>query len=450
VWSFTDISERRRDEAQIAYLAYHDPLTGLPNRRKFDDHLGSALARAQRSGETLALLYFDLDHFKVVNDSLGHPAGDELLRQIATRLSGRVRRGDLLARHGGDEFMLLLSDLRDDARATAERVARDMLAQLRPPFLIDGAEFEVAASAGISVYPSDGDSAQALLARADSALYQTKRAGRASYGFYRRGSDDSSGRLTFSARLRRALERDEFELHYQPVYELASGCPVGLEALVRWNDPVEGLLYPAAFIPLAEETGLIELIDDHVLERALAQLATWLRDGLRPDIAINMSPRQLARDDLPRRLERALERGGAEPSRVMIEITESAAMRSSDRWNAELRRLKELGVKLALDDFGADFSSLSRLRDLPVDTLKIDRQFLRGVPEDRRATSMVSAVLRLAEALEMEPVAEGVETEAQRQFLLREGCPFAQGDHLGRPVPATEVPALLRPRARAA
>jgi diguanylate cyclase (GGDEF)-like protein/PAS domain S-box-containing protein len=444
VWSFTDITERRRDEAQIAYLAYHDALTGLPNRRKFEDHLGPALARARRHGEPAALLYFDLDHFKVVNDSLGHPAGDELLRQIARRLSARVRAGDLLARHGGDEFMLLLSDLGADPRAAVERVARDMLAQLRAPFVIDGAEFEIAASAGISFYPSDGESSQELLARADAALYQTKRAGRASFSFYRQASEDPSGRLTFSARLRRALEQDEFELHYQPLIELGSGDVVCLEALVRWRDPTEGLLSPAAFIPLAEETGLIELIDHHVFDRALAQLATWTRDGLQPQIAINVSPRMLSSDDLPARLVRALERHDVDPSRVTIEITESAATSPHDRFNLQLRRLKEIGLNLALDDFGADFSSLSRLRELPVDTLKIDRQFLRGVPDDTQAAAMVSAVLRLADALGLQAVAEGVETEAQRQFLLREGCRFAQGYHLGRPAPAAAVQALLR------
>jgi diguanylate cyclase (GGDEF)-like protein/PAS domain S-box-containing protein len=443
VCSFADISERRRDEAQISYLAYHDALTGLPNRRKFEDHLGPALARARRNGKGAALLYFDLDHFKVVNDSLGHGAGDELLRQIAGRLSTRVRAGDLLARHGGDEFILLLSDLGVNARATAELVATDLLVLLHPPFEIDGSEFEITASVGISLFPEDGQDAQDLLAHADAALYQTKRAARGALTFYQPGDDDPASRLTFSARLRRALEQDEFELLYQPVVTLADGSLAGLEALVRWRDPDEGLLAPAAFIPLAEETGLIELIDEHVMERAIRQLADWMAEGLEPRVAINLSPRELSRDDLPARLKRLLDAVDVDPTLLTIEITESAAMRSYEDWHVQLKRLTDLGVRLALDDFGADFSSLSRLRELPVDSLKIDRRFLRRVPDDAQASAIISAILRLAEALGMDAVAEGVETADQRQFLMEKGCRLAQGYRLGRPVPPEQVPALL-------
>lgn len=443
VCSFADISERRRDEAQISHLAYHDALTGLPNRRKFEDHLGPALARAHRNGKGAALLYFDLDHFKVVNDSLGHGAGDELLRQIAGRLSTRVRGGDLLARHGGDEFILLLSDLGVNARATAELVATDLLVLLHPPFEIDGSEFEITASVGISLFPEDGQDAQNLLAHADAALYQTKRAARGALTFYQAGDDDPANRLTFSARLRRALEQDEFELLYQPVVALADGSLAGLEALVRWRDPDEGLLAPGAFIPLAEETGLIELIDEHVMERAIRQLADWMAEGLEPRVAINLSPRELSRDDLPARLKRLLDAVDVDPTLLTIEITESAAMRSDEDWHGQLKRLTDLGVRLALDDFGADFSSLSRLRELPVDSLKIDRKFLRRVPDDAQASAIIGAILRLAEALGMDAVAEGVETADQRQFLMKKGCRLAQGYRLGRPVPPEQVPALL-------
>ncbi|MEO8091400.1 MAG: EAL domain-containing protein [bacterium] len=443
VFSFTDVTERRRDQEQIAYLAYNDPLTGLPNRTALERALSPALARARRGGRAAALIYLDLDHFKVVNDSLGHAAGDEVLRQVAARLKARVRDGDMLVRLSGDEFMLLMPDLSGDAGGAAWQVAGDLIAQLEGPFAIGDSKFEVTASAGISLYPLHGEHGEELLKHADAALYDTKRDEPGTVGVYESQGAQSSGRLTLSSRVRRALAQDEFELHFQPVFSLDDLKPIGVEALIRWRDPERGLLQPVEFIPLAEETGLIDLIGDWVIDAAIAQGESWLDLGLRPLLAFNVSPRQLRRRGFAADLARKVGASRMNPVQLSIEITESASMAEANRGGATLEELHELGVNLAIDDFGADFSSLSRLRNLPVDMLKIDRSFLEGVPQAEDASAMVTAIVRLAEALEMRAVAEGVETEAQLQFVRAQGCRLAQGFHLARPLPADRATRLL-------
>jgi diguanylate cyclase (GGDEF)-like protein len=388
------------------------------------------------------VLYIDLDRFKVVNDTLGHAAGDELLRLVAARLAARCRARDLLARHGGDEFMLLLPDLDGDACETARSVAEGLLGTLEAPFEIEGQEFEIAASIGIATFPDDGRDMAEVLKRADAGLYTAKRDGRGTIRFPVAEPAPATGRLTLTARLRRALARDELELHYQPIHDIAGGRAVGVEALLRWNDPERGMVSPGEFIPAAEDSGLIEPLGDWVADAVVAQAAAWGAAGLRPDIAFNVSPRQLRAPGFAERLLRRLQ--SADPTQFVAEITESAAMADPHR---ALERLADAGLRLAIDDFGADFSSLARLRDLPVHELKIDRSFLRGVPTDPRASAIVTAIVQLARALELTAVAEGVEAPEQLEFLADHGCPLAQGFHLARPMPAADVtPLLMRGR----
>ena len=442
VLSFSDETDRLAHERQIAHMAFHDALTGLANRAQFEEHLALTLARARREHQTAAVLYIDLDDFKAVNDSLDHAAGDEVLRQVAMRLGGQIRGGDLLARQGGDEFLLLLPGLGSDADVAAEAVSRNLLAQLEAPFEVGSAVFEVGASVGVAVYPRDGEYPPEVLRHADAALHQAKRAGGRTVTFYERGSDDARGRLTASARLRRALAEDELVLHYQPVVPLQAREAVGVEALVRWQDPERGLVPPGDFIALAERTGLIDRLGEWVLDAALAQNAAWAAAGLRTVVGVNVSPSQLRTPAFADRVLAAIEEHGLRTRSLCLEVTESAAMRDAERAAPVLSRLREAGVLIAIDDFGADFSSLSRLRDLPVDILKVDRSFLRGVPGDPTASAMLTAILALADALGLEAVAEGIETPEQEVFVREHGCALGQGFHLGRPLPAdgaTEV-----------
>jgi diguanylate cyclase (GGDEF)-like protein len=443
-----DVTDQLAAQEHVRHMAYHDALTGLANRAKLEEHVTAALARARRHRHSAAVLYIDLDRFKLVNDTLGHAAGDELLRQVAGRLAERTRATDLLARHGGDEFMLLLADLDGDARATAGRVAHDLLETLERPFTLEGHEFEIAASIGIAAYPDDGAAMPDVLKRADSALYHAKRDGRGTIRFAAGGEAPATGQLTLTARLRRALARDELELHYQPVFRVDTRRPVAVEALLRWNDPERGMVAPGDFIGLAEDSGLIEPIGEWVVDAAIAQAAAWRAQGLRPDIAFNVSPRQLRADGFADRLLAKL--ATADASQFIAEITESAAMADPEYTVPLLERLAASGLRLAIDDFGADFSSLARLRDLPVHELKIDRSFLRDVPGDGRSAAIVKAIVQLAQALELSGVAEGVEHAEQLEFLARHGCALAQGFHLARPLPADQVTPLLQGRARTA
>jgi diguanylate cyclase (GGDEF)-like protein len=444
VSSGVDLTERRAAEEQIAYLAYHDSLTGLPNRALLQEHLELALARARRSGQAVALLYLDLDGFKLVNDSLGHPAGDELLVHVTMRLKERRRGMDLLARQGGDEFLLLLADLtREEAEATARRVADSLLRALTKPFTISGAEFHIGASIGISLYPRDAADADELLRHADASMYEAKAAGRNGVTVYTGDPHEPLERLSMTSRLRKALARNELILHWQPIVDPADGTLHKLEALIRWQDPFRGLVMPDDFIAFAEETGFIDRIGDWVLRRVCDQVLAWERDGFAvPRVSVNVSPRQLRRPDFGARLLGAVAEHGL-AGRLTVEITESAAMAEPGRTDPVLAELAGAGVEIAVDDFGAGYSSLSRLRAMPVHVLKIDRTFLQGVPDDPGATAIVTAIIELALALGMEAVAEGVEDEAQRAFLVQRGCPLAQGHLLGHPAPAREIERLL-------
>lgn len=447
--SGVDLTERRAAEEQIAFLAYHDPLTGLPNRALLQEHLGLALARARRQSDAVALLYLDLDGFKLVNDSLGHPAGDELLCQVTMRLQERQRGMDLLARQGGDEFLLLLADIdRETAEATARHVADELLRALTDPFTISGAEFHIGASIGVSLFPRDAADADELLRHADAAMYEAKAGGRNTVTVYSGARHEPLERLSMTSRLRKAVSRGEFVLHWQPIVDPRDGTLRKLETLIRWEDPFRGLVMPDEFIGLAEETGFVDRVGDWVVAAARDQVLAWERAGLQPPrITVNVSPRQLRRPDFGQRLL-ALVREEGVADLLTVEITESAAMADPLRTDPVLRELVGSGIEIAVDDFGAGYSSLSRLRDMPVQVLKIDRTFLRGVPHDPEATAIVTAIIELAAALGMEAVAEGVENEEQRAFLVERGCPLAQGYLLGRPMPAAEVERLLPPLER--
>jgi diguanylate cyclase (GGDEF)-like protein/PAS domain S-box-containing protein len=434
-----DVTARHNSEERLAHLAYHDSLTGLPNRSTVEEQLERELARARREGSTVATLYIDLDHFKLVNDSLGHAAGDQVLVQVAERIRAVTRGGDLLARLGGDEFMLVCPGIDGCA---AEVVAEKTLAALDASFVVDRAEFQLGASVGIAIGPHDGADPADLLKHADAAMYQAKRSGRDAYALYSDDAGDSRRRLTLTARLRRALAEGEFRLHYQPVYDLGSGALCGVEALVRWEDPVAGLVSPDQFIPHAEETGLITRIGAWVIEAACRQAAEWTALGLMPRMAFNASPRELRDESYADLVATALDRHNLHPGQLLIEVRETP-MRASDHTFEVIERLHRLGVRLALDDFGTEHSSLSRLRELPVQVLKVDRSFLRDVPGDPASEGIVRSIATLGAGLGMDVVAEGIETTDQLRFAAQAGCGFGQGYHFSRPLPAAELLPLL-------
>ena len=448
-----DITERKAAEEQIAFLAYHDKLTNLPNRAMFDELLGLGLRRAQRSGEGVAVISLDVDDFKLVNDSLGHGSGDELIAALAERLTEATRDTDLIARPGGDEFLVLLSDLdrtpplpggQDGASIAAEAVAVRIQQALRHPFTVAGTELYLTASMGISVFPGDAADGAVLLKNADTAMFRSKKAGPGSFLVHTPEGASSVNRLSLSTRLRKAVELKQWMLHYQPLIELDTGHMFGVEALIRWPEPNGGLVPPGEFIPLAEEMGLIEAIGDWVVEEICRQDAQWRAEGLELEIGFNLSPRQLWQPDLVDKIVSPIVVAGMDPTRVTVEITESTAMTDPDRVVSILRELHDRGLKLAIDDFGTGYSSLARLRHMPVDILKIDRSFIRDVDKDRDAGSMVSAMISLANNLGMIPLAEGIETEGEWAFLADRGCTLGQGFHFSRPVPAAEILTKVR------
>jgi len=448
-----DVTDRKAAEEQAAFLAYHDKATNLPNKAMFEELLGLAIARAKRHDLGVAVLSMDLDDFKLVNDSLGHEAGDDLLRQLADRLREATRETDLVARQGGDEFLLLLSDLeRGRVQAGASdltmTVAESVAARIRDvfvaPFLVGDTELYVTSSIGIAAYPNHATDGAELLKNADAAMYQSKRVSPGGWAVYADDSGDALGRLSLSTRLRKAVENQNWELHYQPIVDVIDGSMRGVEALLRWNDPGGGLVPPGEFIPLAEEMGLIEVIGDWVVEELARQDARWRAEGLELELSFNLSPRQLWQPDIASRILSRLRAEDVDPARVVVEVTESTAMTDPDRTLRILGDLHASGLRIAIDDFGTGYSSLSRLKDMPVDILKIDRSFVRDANADEQSGSMVRAIVQLAAGLGMTPLAEGVETEAERTFLIDHGCRLAQGFHFARPTPAADI--LVRHR----
>jgi diguanylate cyclase (GGDEF)-like protein/PAS domain S-box-containing protein len=437
-----DVTELKDAEARVAHMAYHDGLTSLANRQLFEQTLILAVERAKRDETSVAVVFLDLDNFKLVNDSLGHHAGDLLLSELADRLRTSTRETDLVARQGGDEFLMLLADLDPgEAEAAATRVANRVAEALAHPFALQGTEFHARGSIGISVYPRDALDAETLLKNADIAMYRAKRIEPGGHVFFAADGDDAMSRLSFEQRLRQAVEEQDWVLHFQPVVDLADRRVVGAEALIRWQDH-HGIVPPGEFIPVAEELGLIEAIGDWVMDQVATQQRAWRDAGLDLELSFNLSPRQLWTPRLADRLLLKLRDAGVDPSTVQAEITESTAMADPDRTQRTLRELHSWGLRLALDDFGTGYSSLSRLKLMPVDVLKIDREFIRHVDRDVRLAGMVRAMIQVAQSLDMVPLAEGVESESEYVFLRSNGCRLAQGFWFAHPMPAEELESL--------
>lgn len=450
-----DVTEREQTERRIRFLAYHDSLTGLANRQMFREILDHTLARSQRAGVRCALLYLDLDRLKRINDSFGHTLGDQILREVAMRLTRSVRSADLVAREddgaaeevvarlGGDEFTVLLTDLArpDDAARVAERIC----AELAQPLPVAHVELVVTASVGIAIFPDNGEDPETLLRHADMAMYAAKQRGRNTYEFFTEAMQlQAVERLSLEQDLARAMENDQFALHYQPQFDAASGRIVSAEALLRWNHPQRGAVSPVQFVPVAEETGLIVPLGEWVVLTACRQMAAWLKEGLPVvPVAVNLSAHNFRSESLLAAIAHALESTGLPARYLHVELTESAVMQEPENAMSTLKALKSIGLKLSIDDFGTGYSSLSTLKQFPIDLLKIDRSFVRDLPGDASSASIVEAILALANALGLGVVAEGVETAEQRDFLLSRRCRLMQGYLYSRPLPADGFAELI-------
>ncbi len=441
--------ERKRYQVALEHQANYDALTGLPNRNLLYDRMRQSVY-SQRTPHPMAVVFLDLDHFKFVNDSLGHGTGDKLLKGMAERLRSVLREGDTVARLGGDEFVLILNDQSNEE--VIFRAVQRIGAKIAEPMTIDGQELYVTCSAGISLYPQDGPDVETLLRNADAAMYRAKDHGRNNFQFYTSEMNERiSERLSLENALRRALERNEFLLNYQPKIDLRSGSLCGAEALVRWNHPELGVLSPERFIPLAEETGLILPIGEWVARETCRQVRAWLDAGFKPGVvSVNLSARQFRQDGLVRAVSRVLEETGIDPRSLELELTESTVMHNVASGIATLHGLKSLGIGLSVDDFGTGYSSLSYLKDLPIDVLKIDRSFVRDIGSGEAADDgvLAQAIVSLAHSLHLKVIAEGVETEAQLRFLKRHGCDEAQGFFFGEPVAPEAFVRLLENAAK--
>ena len=419
-----------------------DSLTGLASRTGFEMALAAAVDRARRDGSALALVFIDLNEFNRISDSLGNSVGDELLTQVAERLQGALHPGDIAARLGADEFAVLSGGLPALSHQQAEAIGQRIADGLDGPYRLGVAELLVDTSIGVSAFPNDADRPDTLVKHAEAAMHEA-RANGVGIEVYDEETIDPIERLALAARLRRAVECDELVLHYQPIFRLGDRRILGVEALVRWQDPQRGLVPPDEFIPVAERTGVIDVLGDWVLRALCEQGREWQKLGLHPNFGINISPRQLRRAGFVQRFAEQVAAHGLEPSNFVLELTESAWALDASRLLPVLGELREHGLSLAIDDFGAGYSSLWRLRELPVQVIKIDRSFLRDVPQDPQATRIFGAMLRLADACGYDVVAEGVEHEEQLAYLATEGCRLAQGFHLGRPGPVAQIEPLL-------
>jgi diguanylate cyclase (GGDEF)-like protein/PAS domain S-box-containing protein len=437
-----DVTVARELSQKLARLALHDSLTDLPNRTLLNDRLDQAMMRARRGGGTVAMLFIDLDRFKHINDSLGHPVGDELLSSVARRLQACVRSSDTVSRQGGDEFLILLADVvhPHDAAVCAEKI----IAALEAPHRIAGHDLRISASVGIATFPHDAEDAETLMRNADFAMYQAKYSGRNNYQFFRSDMNaNAMERQSVELDLRQAIAQQEFVLNYQPKVNLATGVVVGVEALIRWHRPQRGVVTPAGFIPVAEESGLILPIGRWTLDTACRQARAWQDGGLPPvSIAINVSAVELRGKDFLSNVRQILEQNRLEPRFLELELTETFMMQDWKTTAEVLRALKTLGVRIALDDFGTGYSSLSYMRRFPIDVLKIDQSFVRDMTRDAGDASIVSAVINMGRSLNMGVVAEGVQTRDQLEFLRDRQCPEGQGFYFGPPVPAAELTEL--------
>jgi diguanylate cyclase (GGDEF)-like protein/PAS domain S-box-containing protein len=442
-----DVTERLNTERTIHYMAHHDALTGLPNRRLMQDRLHQAIMSARRNQRHVAVLFLDLDRFKVVNDTLGHDSGDFILKDIARRLVSCVREVDTVSREGGDEFVIILPDL--ERPEFARTVADKILKEVAQPVDIAGHEIHITPSIGISHYPNDATDVQQLLKHADSAMYQAKDAGRATVRFFTTDLNFLlSKRLEIESKLRKAIENEEFFLRYQPQVELESGRITGMEALLRWNDPKKGEVQPDEFIPVAEELGLIVPIGEWVFRTACRQLKRWEQEGMgHVTVSINISPRQFMSRRLVATLLAIVHETGANPKLIELEITETMIMRNIEQSIETLTELRAAGMQVAVDDFGVGYSSLNQLTRLPASSMKIDRSFISNLPNDAPNGSITEAIIALAKRLHLRVVAEGVENSAQLEFLRANNCEAFQGFLFSRPITALEATAMLRAQA---
>ena len=437
-----DITQRKVAEEHIKRMANYDGLTGLANRNLLNDRMSQALLSAHRQQTKLAVMYLDLDNFKDINDGYGHAVGDALLKSAAERLLGCVREGDTVARQGGDEFILLMSDI--DGYGGAAKIAEKLLNSVCAPFFFDVQELFVSASIGIALYPEDGENVEALFKHADAAMYSAKQDGRNCYHFFTQKMNEVAlRRIKLQNNLRHALQRNEFELHYQPQLNAETGKITGAEALIRWRDPKEGLISPAEFIPIAEDSGLIVPIGKWVLQKACLEAKRWHDQNFNVTISVNVSGRQFKEGDFDTLVDGALKTSGLDPKYLELEMTEGVLLREDEALSTMLDKLKAIGVKLALDDFGTGYSSLSYLKRFPIDRIKIDQSFVRDVLQDTEDGAIVDAIIYIAHGLKMEVIAEGVETIEQLNFLRTHHCIDVQGYFISRPVPGDQVIAMF-------
>lgn len=439
-----DITERKRAEETIAFQAFHDLLTGLPNRTLFQDRLELSITQAKRRNQRLGVMFLDIDRFKLINDTYGHTEGDMLLKEFAQRVRQCLRSGDTLARQGGDEFTVLLPDVNNASDVTI--IAQKMLSELKRPFTVAERDFLATASIGIAVYPEDGDNPETLIRNADIAMYQTKAQGKDGYlEFVPSMNTVNVERISLENDLRLALKQgDQFELYYQPQISLSQQRVVGLEALIRWNHPTQGLISPDAFIPLAEETGMIVAISNWVLETGCAQLARLRNQGyLDLKMGLNLSPREFERSDLFERVTTPLHNHQIPPQAIEIEITESLLMKDAESIIAKVRQLRRSGVQISIDDFGTRYSSLNYLRRFSVSSIKIDQSFVRDIGLGSGSSAIVHAILGIARSFDLNVLAEGVETDTQKQALSSLGCQDMQGYLFSRPLPVPQLEAFL-------
>lgn len=438
-----DVTEIKASERRIKKLAYVDELTGLPNRRFFQNRLDQLISYARRHEQKLALLFMDLDGFKDINDSLGHDAGDLLLKIMAKRFKSSIRDSDLVARLGGDEFCIVLSEVEDPQVPSV--IAQRCLIEGSKPVTISQQLLQPRVSIGIALFPDDASDKASLLQSADTAMYSAKQAGKNQYSYYSRElTEEAACRLKLEHDLRQAIDDHQFELYYQPQVSLLNGELAGVEALIRWNHPERGLVSPIEFIDAAEKIGVIHEIGEWVLETACTQTAEWRKQGLNPfRMAVNISASHFRRPELSERVQQALKKSGLEPESLELEITESV-MQVSDESLATFKRLQELGIAIAIDDFGTGYSSLSSLKKLPIDSLKLDRDFISDVVENAQTSVIIATIIAMGKALGLQIVAEGVETQEQLEYLHGLGCDLVQGYYFSKPVPANQIPDLAR------
>ena len=444
---FSDVSERKAREETVRHLAHHDFLTDLPNRVLLNDRIAQAISHAGRTRTQVAVMFLDLDRFKTVNDSLGHSVGDKLLQEVARRLRGGTRGSDTVSRQGGDEFVVVMPDVTD--AADVARAAQKLLDAVSEVYSIDGHELITTPSIGISVYPHDGRDVETLLKNADAAMYHAKESGRNNYQFFTQDMNTRAlERLSLERSLRRAIERGELRLHYQPQYHVRTGRIVGVEALTRWEHPDLGLLPPARFMPFAEETGLVVPLSEWVLREACNQNRAWQNQGLAAiRVAVNISALQFRYAGFAKLVQKALAESGLEARWLELEMTESVIMHDAERVIESLEQLKGLGVELAIDDFGTGYSSLSYLKRFPIDRLKIDQSFVRDITSDRDDAAITGAIIGLTRNLGLQTIAEGVETLEQLRFLERHGCDEVQGFLFSKPLTPQECAVVMRTQA---